>query len=678
MRQLWTIAIVICLLFSPVAPYRQVAYAQIPGANEAATLVGLSSLLQNLRSNIDAVINTVDSAAAARLRQAQIIIDKAIQDIGTIIDKGYDAVAKSREEWFKQLFDTLSASNQVIQQNTRLVALEMNKLLITVSTVLDAVPLVNVPSYFVALDPLRIQYDASDRLISFYGYFPTTKQRAARVKVGNQIYPLDRYDHSLGFEIPANLIANEQQYVQMTLQVPKKKLFGWGWEDFAGRLYVEKTEPFTFSVTVRETNPQFTVQRLPAPEFVERADSSHTSNNQTMTSAQVFSRTINDNSKYDMASARFVGLSARVTDGIAPCHCGCDASRASLDYWDANQLQFSLSAPTCGEHWCGVFDHCGGGGTHAEIYLTPTFKVNVRNEPPEIELKPTTHVARRDAVVTIPLNPAWASVYIGGSFKDGDDKNDDTASVSQRVPVATAQLWSARVVNDKLELHTRQGYLFPRQLAPDAAQPSLPKVFEEPRLQTSVLAGRVRGSKASPVSLPFYVYDDQDSKANHFYPSGYVGDPSDLVVNTGYASGANEECNGSGKTCVELRFSGTGNQYAGIYWQDPLKNWGESADGGFDLSGATALRFWARGTKGGEVISEIRVGGIGIGAATYPDSAVVSKKQIKLTADWQMVELPLASADLTHIIGGFYVEFNRSDNPKGATVLVDRIAFVKK
>src|SRR5262245_37824799 len=111
MRRMYVVAVVLCLVLSPAAPYRQIAHAQIPSPNEAATLVGLSSILQNLRSNVDAVINTVDSEAAARLRQVQIIIDKAIQDIGTIIDKGYDAVAKSREEWFKQLFDTLSASN---------------------------------------------------------------------------------------------------------------------------------------------------------------------------------------------------------------------------------------------------------------------------------------------------------------------------------------------------------------------------------------------------------------------------------------------------------------------------------------------------------------------------------------------------------------------------------------
>jgi hypothetical protein len=186
MRRVCTLFVAFVLIAGPNSPLTTHVDAQVPGANEAASLIALSAVLQNLRSNIDEVINTVDSAAAARLRQTQIIIDKAIQDIGTIIDKGYDAVAKTREEWFKQLFDSLSASNQVIQQNTRLIALEMNKMLISVSTILDSIPFVKVPSYFVALDPLRIQFDATNRLVGFYGYFPTTKQRAARVRIGNK------------------------------------------------------------------------------------------------------------------------------------------------------------------------------------------------------------------------------------------------------------------------------------------------------------------------------------------------------------------------------------------------------------------------------------------------------------------------------------------------------------
>jgi hypothetical protein len=88
MRRVCTLFVAFVLIAGPNSPLTTHVDAQVPGANEAASLIALSAVLQNLRSNIDEVINTVDSAAAARLRQTQIVIDKAIQDIGTIIDKG--------------------------------------------------------------------------------------------------------------------------------------------------------------------------------------------------------------------------------------------------------------------------------------------------------------------------------------------------------------------------------------------------------------------------------------------------------------------------------------------------------------------------------------------------------------------------------------------------------------
>jgi hypothetical protein len=79
---------------------------------------------------------------------------------------------------------------------------------------------------------------------------------------------------------------------------------------------------------------------------------------------------------------------------------------------------------------------------------------------------------------------------------------------------------------------------------------------------------------------------------------------------------------------------------------------------------------------GGEIIHEVRVGGIGLGTAPYPDSSITTKSLVPLTKNWQMIEVPLGNADLHHIIGGFYIELSKSDNPKGATILIDRVRFV--
>jgi hypothetical protein len=43
-------------------------------------------------------------------------------------------------------------------------------------------------------------------------------------------------------------------------------------------------------------------------------------------------------------------------------------------------------------------------------------------------------------------------------------------------------------------------------------------------------------------------------------------------------------------------------QWGGVVWQHPANDWGD-ANGGFNLTGAKKLTFWARGEKGGEKVS---------------------------------------------------------------------------
>jgi len=115
------------------------------------------------------------------------------------------------------------------------------------------------------------------------------------------------------------------------------------------------------------------------------------------------------------------------------------------------------------------------------------------------------------------------------------------------------------------------------------------------------------------------------------------------------------------------------NQWAGIYWWDPPGgNWG-NMDGGFDLSCATKLTFWARGEKGGEK-AEFKVGGL---KGAYQDSLQPARSTgpIVLTERWTKYTLDLSGRDLSHIIGGFIWVTNKPSNPNGATIYLDDIRF---
>ncbi|MCD6093959.1 MAG: hypothetical protein J7J51_04140, partial [Candidatus Omnitrophica bacterium] len=92
----------------------------------------------------------------------------------------------------------------------------------------------------------------------------------------------------------------------------------------------------------------------------------------------------------------------------------------------------------------------------------------------------------------------------------------------------------------------------------------------------------------------FPVYTDISSSDNHFIPSGWMGDYGDITLDENWQDNPH-----SGETCIKISYSAEatqGNRWAGIYWQEPANNWGE-VEGGFDLTGATKLTFWARGEK---------------------------------------------------------------------------------
>ncbi|MBN2119883.1 MAG: hypothetical protein JW734_02350 [Candidatus Omnitrophica bacterium] len=171
------------------------------------------------------------------------------------------------------------------------------------------------------------------------------------------------------------------------------------------------------------------------------------------------------------------------------------------------------------------------------------------------------------------------------------------------------------------------------------------------------------------IGFPFYVYADGSSLDNHYIPSGYMGDFGDVRINVNYKGSAY-----SGSSCMKVVYTAEGTQgarWSGIYWQNPVNNWG-SRDGGFDLSGATKLTFWAKGENGGERIEEFKMGGI---MGEYSDSDSAGIGPVVLTKDWKQYTIDLRGKDLSYVIGGFCWTTNADVNPEGATFYLDEIKY---
>lgn len=167
----------------------------------------------------------------------------------------------------------------------------------------------------------------------------------------------------------------------------------------------------------------------------------------------------------------------------------------------------------------------------------------------------------------------------------------------------------------------------------------------------------------------FAVYTDKYAVSNHFEPSGWMGDTADVSF-----SDAETSTFHSGGNALRITYTPTGWQgWAGIYWQHPINNWGQLQAAGYNLSGVTSLKFWARGAHGGET-AEFKVGGM---SGTYPDSLQPARSTGVLTlgSAWQQYTIDLTGANLSYVIGGFVWVTNRNQNPTGATIYVDDITF---
>jgi hypothetical protein len=185
----------------------------------------------------------------------------------------------------------------------------------------------------------------------------------------------------------------------------------------------------------------------------------------------------------------------------------------------------------------------------------------------------------------------------------------------------------------------------------------------------------------------FPVYDDVSSAGNHFPAFAKIPDTNAPVD----IDGSDTSDPHSGATAIKNVFNGAVG-FGGFYFLNgilpagetaPLPNFGSEPNAGIDLSGATALHFWARGQAGHEVI-DFFVGGVGRNADTgeptepFPDSTPRYPPRphtFELTTDWQQFDLDLTGLDLSYVLGGFGWVASAQSNPNGAVFYLDDIEY---
>jgi len=149
---------------------------------------------------------------------------------------------------------------------------------------------------------------------------------------------------------------------------------------------------------------------------------------------------------------------------------------------------------------------------------------------------------------------------------------------------------------------------------------------------------------AQKAALPLVLYGAGAKGTLPFIPAGYMGNVGAIKMDA-----ASLDAPHTGRTSLRVSYTAADN-WGGVVWQDAANDWGDHP-GGWDLSGAKALTFWARGASGGEVVT-FQFGLLGKDK-TYSDSASGKLDRVTLTQTWKRYTLDLKGLDLSRIKTGF-------------------------
>jgi hypothetical protein len=146
------------------------------------------------------------------------------------------------------------------------------------------------------------------------------------------------------------------------------------------------------------------------------------------------------------------------------------------------------------------------------------------------------------------------------------------------------------------------------------------------------------GGEVMPTVLPFAVDD-------WYGPSGYMGDGENVGAITDSQTCLPSRPSTWIGNCHRYTWTPSGTAWAGVYWQYPDGNWGDSP--GLTLpSGATAISFQAWGATGNEKV-DFMVGMMAV------DGFEIKQTEVALTTTPTRYTLPIAGTSYAKVVGGF-------------------------
>lgn len=392
----------------------------------AGQTLALAGALEAVKPGLDESVNNAGNQANQTLRNAQTRADYLIKQLNDLAKQTGGQIATQREQAASQAFTLLGQLYTETQQERMNISVSMFQGLAAAAAILDSIPFIHVPDTPFAALPIALKPSGADRRVIIYGYFPSLKGSEATIKFdsGSKIKGM-RGIGSLYFDVPNSLI-KEGSFVNASVTLPSRSIFSKD-DTFGTRVFILPQKPFHVNVEFLQRNDAAYRDITGTPQPV-RADSDHQSVHYVQNAKPLFVTAVPSHADYDADDVAFKDVQLVQTGNDKPCSC-CPSPSFQLHSKTLDQIDFELGAPNCGG--CGgLFNHCGGGGSHIDFSVIPIFTARLAHEAKTTPLDHKTMDMAENDVFKVPFDARVVMTQIVIEVSDGQSSVKDFAEIS--------------------------------------------------------------------------------------------------------------------------------------------------------------------------------------------------------------------------------------------------------